>query len=248
MPQPKPAPSADAVLAALRTSRARLVETAASLTAEQLREPSYDSEWSIAQVLSHIGTGAIFFRLILEAGLAGEPAPGTDVMQPIWAEWNAKSPDEQARDGLEADVELIDAVAALDTYQRDDWHIDLFGTERDFTGFLRMRLSEHAVHTWDIAVALDAKAQLPPDSVDVLIDTLGPLAALVGKPLDHQLVLGVETDESRPQLRADCRRRRSHAQAARCAMGSRPAAGVASGGLHPIDLRSSRSRTCATRR
>lgn len=194
MSEPKTAPSADVVLAALRNSRARLLATAPSLTAEQARERSYDTEWSIGQVLSHIGTGSIFFKFILDAGLTGAPMPGIDVMRPIWDEWNAKSPEDQVRDGVEADGALMAAFEALDAGQRDDWHLDLFGTDRDFAGVLKMRLSEHAVHTWDYVVALDPKAQLLPDAVDVLIDTLEPLVARTEQRLDHQLVLGVETD------------------------------------------------------
>jgi uncharacterized protein (TIGR03083 family) len=195
MPEPKTAPSADVLLAALRNSRARFLAAATPLTAEQVRQPSYDTEWSVAQVLSHIGTGSIFFRFILEAGLAGEPAPGIDVMRPIWDEWNAKSPDDQARDAIEADGELMAAFEALDSEQQDSWHLDFFGTDRDFAGILQMRLGEHGVHTWDFVVALDPKAQLLPDAVDVLIDSLAPLVARTAKPLDHHLVLGVETDE-----------------------------------------------------
>jgi len=195
MAEPNTTPSADVLLAALRNSRARLVEIATPLTSEQVRERSYDTEWSVGQVLSHIGTGSIFFKYILEAGLAGQPAPGIDVMQPIWDEWNGKSPDEQARDAVDADGALVAAFEALDAQQRDDWQLDLFGTDRDFAGLLQMRLSEHAVHTWDFVVALDPKAQLLPDAVDLLIDTLSPLVARVGKPLDHQLVVGIETDD-----------------------------------------------------
>jgi uncharacterized protein (TIGR03083 family) len=194
MSEPKTAPSADVLLAALRNSRARLVETATPLTSEQVRERSYDTEWSIGQVLSHIATGSIFFKFILEAGLAGEPVPAIDVMRPIWDEWNAKSPEEQTRDGVEADGALLAAFEALDTQQRADWEIDMYGMHPDFAGLLTMRLSEHSVHTWDVVVALDPQAVLAPDAVDLLIDTLERLVARVGKPLDQQLVIGVETD------------------------------------------------------
>jgi uncharacterized protein (TIGR03083 family) len=194
MAEPSSTPSADVVLAALRNSRARLVETVTPLTAEQVRQQSYDTEWSIAQVLSHIGSGSLFFRFILEAGLAGEPAPGIDVMRPIWDEWNAKSPDDQAHDAIEADGELMAAVDALDDEQRDAWHLDFFGSDRDFATLVQMRLGEHSLHTWDIVVALDPSAQLLPDGVAVLIDALEPLVARTAKPLDHQLVLGIETE------------------------------------------------------
>jgi uncharacterized protein (TIGR03083 family) len=198
MSEPNTTPSAEVLLAALRNSRARLVETVTPLTPEQLRIQSYDAEWSIAQVLSHMGTGSIFFKLILEAGFAGEPVPGTDVMQPIWDTWNAKSPEEQAHDGLEADAALLgafEALDALDAHQRADWEMDLFGTHRDFAGLVRMRVSEHAFHTWDIVVALDPKALLAPDAVDLMIDTFASLVPQIGKPLDEQLVIGVETEE-----------------------------------------------------
>jgi uncharacterized protein (TIGR03083 family) len=195
MAEPNTTPSADVVLAALRNSRARLVEIATPLTAEQASEQSYDTEWSIGQVLSHIGTGSIFFKFILEAGLNGQAAPGIDVMRPIWEEWNAKTPYEQARDGVVADGELMAALEGLDAQQRDDWNLDLFGTVRDFAGVVQMRLSEHAAHTWDVVVALDPKAQLLPDTVDVLIDSLQPLVARTGKPLDQQLVVGIETED-----------------------------------------------------
>jgi uncharacterized protein (TIGR03083 family) len=195
MSEPNTTPSAEVLLAALRNSRARLVETVTALTPEQMRIQSYDTEWSIAQVLSHMGTGSIFFKLILEAGLAGEPVPSTDVMRPIWDEWNAKSPEEQAHDGLESDAALLGAFEALDAQQRADWEMDLFGTHRDFVGLLRMRVSEHAFHTWDIVVALDPKAPLALDAVDLIIDTVAPLVPQVGKPLDEQLVIGVETED-----------------------------------------------------
>jgi uncharacterized protein (TIGR03083 family) len=194
MSEPNTAPSAEVWLAALRTSRERLVETATPLTPEQIRERSYDTEWSIAQVLSHLGTGSIFFKFMLEAGLAGEPVPGIDLMRPVWDEWNAKSPDDQQHDGLAADGVLLAAFEALDAQQREAWQLDFVGTIRDFPAVVRMRLSEHAVHTWDVVVALDPAALLAPDAVDLLIDTLEPLVARVGKPLDQQLVVGVETD------------------------------------------------------
>ena len=89
---------------------------------------------------------------------------------------------------------MLADLEALDPQQRADWQLDLFGTNRDFAEIARMRLSEHAVHTWDVVVSLDPAALLAPDAVDLLIDTLEPLVARVGKPLDAQLVVGVETD------------------------------------------------------
>ena len=40
-----------------------------------------------------------------------------------------------------------------------------------------MRLSEHALHTWDVAVALDPHVVLPDDAVDLVVDRLDALVA-----------------------------------------------------------------------
>ena len=44
-----------------------------------------------------------------------------------------------------------------------------------------MRLSEHAVHTWDVAVALDPAAEVAPDAVELLLVQLPMLAGWTGK-------------------------------------------------------------------
>ena len=54
--------------------------------------------------------------------------------------------------------------------------------DTDITGLARMRVSEHAVHTWDVAVALDPSATVAPDAVGLLIDTVGQLATWSAKP------------------------------------------------------------------
>ena len=45
-------------IAVLRNSHERLASLVSPLTPEQLRGPAYPTEWSIAQVLSHLGSGA----------------------------------------------------------------------------------------------------------------------------------------------------------------------------------------------
>ena len=60
---------------AWRTSQDNLTAAVEPLTVEQLEQRSYDPEWSIAQVLSHIGSSAEIFGLLLEAGTErGRPA------------------------------------------------------------------------------------------------------------------------------------------------------------------------------
>src|ERR1039458_5790367 len=83
-------PPFDAWLAAANNSHRRLAGVVAPLSAEQVAGPSYASEWSIAQVLSHLGSGAEIFTLFLRTGIRGEPAPGADEFAPVFEHWNAK--------------------------------------------------------------------------------------------------------------------------------------------------------------
>ena len=78
----------DRSIAVLRTQHAQLEAVVAGLSPEQLRGESGASEWSIAQVLSHLGSGA-------EITLGTITAADQD-NQSIWDRWNAASPQEQA--------------------------------------------------------------------------------------------------------------------------------------------------------
>lgn len=169
-------------IGALRHSHDRLQELAGQLDAAQLEQLSYASEWSIAQVLSHLGSQAEIFGLFLAAGLTGQDPPGREEFVPIWEVWNAKSPQAQASDALRADQATLDQFESLDDEQRARLRLPVFGMDLDVAGLARMRLGEHAVHTWDVAVALDPAATIEPDAVGLLIDGLSQFAGRAGKP------------------------------------------------------------------
>src|ERR1700728_4495504 len=84
-----PPPSIEDWLAVATTSHLRLAEIVGTLSPEEVAGPSYASEWSIAQVLSHLGSGAEIFGLFLDAGLTGQDPPGREAFGPIWNTWNA---------------------------------------------------------------------------------------------------------------------------------------------------------------
>jgi uncharacterized protein (TIGR03083 family) len=191
-------PSLDQVLAALTLSHERLVATVESLADDEVTKPSYDDDWTVAQVLSHLGSGAEIFGLILEAGAAGRAAPGGDAFHPVWDRWNAMSPPDQARNALASDTAFLERIAALPLPERDAWRLDFFGGQKDLTDMLRMRLGEHALHTWDVEVALVPDATVPADAVGLLVDTIGAVAARSGKP-GHVTQVGVVTE--RPERR-----------------------------------------------
>lgn len=158
-------------IATLRESYDRLDSLVRPLTAEQVRAQSYDTEWSIAQVVSHLGSGAEISLLTLPAALGeGEPV-GREAFPAVWDVWNTKSPDEQAADGLASDERHVRTLEALTDEQLANVDMDFFGMMRlDAVGLVRMRLSEHAMHTWDVEVVGDPAATVQQAAVDLLID------------------------------------------------------------------------------
>ncbi len=179
-------------IAALRHSHDRLTSLVQPLTPKQLRGPSYH-DWTIAQVLGHLGSQAELFMGWLTAALEGTEPPGRESMQPVWDAWNARSPAEQAADSITYNERLVQRFERLTDDQLARMHLNLFGMELDAVGLSRIRLAEHAVHTWDVAVALDPTARVAPDAVALLIDTLGFIANRVGKPQGKEFRLHVRT-------------------------------------------------------
>ncbi len=166
---------------ALRNSHDSLQAGVGPLDAGQLEQLSYASEWSIAQVLSHLGSQAEIFGLFLDAGLTGQDPPGMEAFGPIWDVWNAKSPQDQASDALDADKVTLERFESMDAADAERLRLKAFGMDVDTTTLARMRLGEHAIHTWDVLVALDPAATVAPDAVELLIDSLDQLAGRTAK-------------------------------------------------------------------
>jgi uncharacterized protein (TIGR03083 family) len=181
-------------IAVLRGSHDRLASLVEPLAPEQIRARSFCSDWSIAQVLSHVGSGAEIGLLMLPGALGeGEPA-GPEDFQPVWDVWNAKSPDEQAADALAADERHVATLEQLTDEQLAKISLPFFGMELDAVGLVRLRLGEHALHTWDVAVALDPAATVSPDAVDLLIDNVPQfLAPRLGKAPADPFAVRIQT-------------------------------------------------------
>ncbi|MCW2525540.1 MAG: hypothetical protein JWM76_400 [Pseudonocardiales bacterium] len=178
---------------AVRNSHDRFTALVQPLNADEVAAPSYASEWSIAQVASHLGSQAEIFELFLEAGLSGTPTPGGDVFGPIWDRWNALSGEQQVTESVRADEALVTRLEQIPDSVRESFALSMFGSELDLDGLAAMRLGEHALHTWDIAVALDPTATVSPDAVDLLIDRLPQTAARAGKPIAEADATEIDT-------------------------------------------------------
>lgn len=172
-----PAPWLDAVAG----SHDRLAEIVGELGAADLRGPSYCTEWSVAQVLSHLGSGAEIFEGVLDAALSGEDPPSRESYPDIWARWDQMSPEQQAEGFLAFDGRLVETLEGLGD-RLDDLELVAFGGMKlDATAFLGFRLSEHAVHTWDVAVSFDPGATIDAESVVLLLDRLPRMGGHAGK-------------------------------------------------------------------
>jgi uncharacterized protein (TIGR03083 family) len=192
--------SPDEYLALLHASHDRLAAAVEPLNPERLTGQAYPTEWSIAQALSHLGSGAQIFGGLMKAAAAGEPAPEGETFKEVWAVWNAKSPSAQAADALVADTAFLDWVDGLTDQQRGTFSIDLFGAQQDLAGVLAMRLGEHTLHSWDVLVALDPAATLPVDATDAILEGLDRLVARTGKPVAEPNQVAVRTVDPSRQL------------------------------------------------
>jgi uncharacterized protein (TIGR03083 family) len=183
-------------VSALRASHDRLSAIVAGLDADGLRAPSYDKDWTIADVLSHLGSGAEIFSLSLEAGVSGGEPPAMADFQPIWDTWNARSPQDQAELSIAVNEALVSRVESLTPAEREAFSITMFGRMTlDLAGFLGMRLSEHAVHAWDVEVALDPAARIAPDAVGLLAVRLPMMSGFMGKQQETPTVVAVTTTD-----------------------------------------------------
>jgi len=181
-------------IAALRNSHERLVGLLQELTPEQVRGESYCSDWTMAQVLAHLGSGAEIALMMLPGALGEGELAAADSFPPVWDVWNAKTPEQQAADAPIADERHIEALEALSDEQLSRISLPFFGMDLDAVGLIRLRLGEHAMHTWDIAVQLDPAASVSPDAVDLLIDNVPQfLAPRLGKPQDEPFGIRIVT-------------------------------------------------------
>jgi uncharacterized protein (TIGR03083 family) len=179
-------------VSALRASVGRLHELARGLDDAQLVSPSYCDEWSIAQVLSHLGSGAVISLRGLQDVRAGTSAP--EGFNPaVWDEWNAKTPRTQADDALVADEALMAAFEGVGDAERGRLRFPLGPLSLGFDELVGLRLNEHALHSWDIAVEQDESAGLPEDAAALVVDNLSLIARFSGRPDGHEGTIAIRT-------------------------------------------------------
>jgi uncharacterized protein (TIGR03083 family) len=171
----------------LRATHDELAPIVSALSDEQLNFRSAATEWSVAQVLSHLGSGAEISLATLRASQSASAAPGQSFNQDVWARWNALGPREQATGFLAADEELLTALEALSAEERQGLQVKMgfLPAPIPLRGSTGMRLNEAALHSWDVRVSLDAAAVISADTAaeiaDLFATDLSFLLGLTGK-------------------------------------------------------------------
>jgi uncharacterized protein (TIGR03083 family) len=171
-----------ALIGILRNSHNRLAALVQPLGPDQLRAQSYDTDWTVAQVLSHLGSGAEIATLGLSVALSGTGQIDQAAWPPIWDAWNNRTPEAQAADCLTWDEQHVSRLEQLTDEELAGIRLDFFGRTLDAAGLVRMRLSEHAMHTWDVAVAFDPAATVLPEAVPEALAQISQLLSFVAKP------------------------------------------------------------------
>jgi uncharacterized protein (TIGR03083 family) len=193
---------ADLHVEALRFSVTRLRDLVAAMGTDDLNCRAYPAQWSIADVLSHLGSGAVITQRRLHDALAGVSSPD-DFATTVWDAWNDKTPDAQRDDALVADADLLHGVDAVTSDERASFTSPMGPLTLDFERFVGMRLNEHVLHTWDIEVVDHPAATLPHEAVALVVDNLELIARFTATPTGDSRTITVTTTEPTVGFRID---------------------------------------------
>ncbi|MBW4030882.1 MAG: maleylpyruvate isomerase family mycothiol-dependent enzyme [Acidobacteria bacterium] len=181
-------------LDALRASAAHLRDIVSQLESDQYVAPAYPTEWTIADTMSHVGSGAVILQAMFESALLGVPtADGFN--QSVWDAWNAKTPAEQIADALVVDQQFLAAIDATSDQQRSSFSVSFGPLQLDFERFVGMRLGEHVLHTWDVETTINPAAVLAMPAASLLLDQVHFVAGRSAKPTGDRTTISVRTNE-----------------------------------------------------
>jgi uncharacterized protein (TIGR03083 family) len=171
----------DETIAELRANHDRLRSVVEGLADDQLAAQSGAEEWTVADVLSHLGSGAEIARYSLLTALGDDEE--RPINQDVWDRWNALSPTEQASGFLESDNRLVELYESLTPEQRETTMVDLgfLPAPVPLATPLAMRLNEQTLHGWDARVGLDPSAVLSDEAADLVVrHYTGSMAFMLG--------------------------------------------------------------------
>ena len=197
---------AHASIAELRAIHDRLAALVVGLSPDQLTAQSGAEDWTVADVLSHLGSGSEIGRHPIAAAAGADEEP--PVNQDVWDRWNAMTPADQAAGFVKSQELLVETFEALSPQQRESIEIDLGFMPQpvSLATSLGMRLNEIALHGWDAEVGVEPGATLSDRSAALLArhhaETMPFLLGFAGQTADaaparvalgdYSIVIGAE--------------------------------------------------------
>ncbi len=184
-------------LRALRASVDRLHQLCRGLDDVQLRWSSYCTGWSIADVLSHLGSSAVLLLQRIDDPSSGVAPDRLAVT--VREAWRRKSARAAADDALVEDEALLERLERLERLEHVDGRGQAGpprppGAQAVSLGqVVAGRLREHVLHTWDIEVAFDEEARLPEEAVAVIVDDLAATVRDTSRPVGAERRFAVRT-------------------------------------------------------
>jgi uncharacterized protein (TIGR03083 family) len=179
-------------LEALGASVNHLHSLVEGLSEDQYVASAYPTEWTVADVMSHIGSAAIIFKRGVDDSLNERETP-PKFNESVWDVWNAKTPHAQVTDSLDADRALVARLNELTPDEKDRYFLNLGPMKFDFDRAVRLRLGEHVFHTWDIEVTFDSRVTLQSEAVPFLFGNLELLMRFAVKPTGNEHTLHIRT-------------------------------------------------------
>jgi uncharacterized protein (TIGR03083 family) len=181
-------------LDALELSVAHLRSTIEGMSEDQYVASAHPTEWTVADVMSHLGSGAIISKRSIDDTVDGRETP-PKFNESVWDVWNAKTPHAQVTDALDADKALLNRMLELTPEQRERYFLNLGPFRFDFEKSVKLRLGEHVFHTWDVEEAFNRQATLQPEAVPFLFDNLELLMRFAAKPSGNEHTLHIRTTD-----------------------------------------------------
>jgi uncharacterized protein (TIGR03083 family) len=175
--------NADAIISALRIGYDSLAGLVRDYSDEQLAGPTGADEWDVSQVLSHLGSGAEIAQESLNAALEGKPGPDAEFNKAVWARYDGAGRRERLDGFLAANEALTRFYESMSEETRTTLQIKLsfMPAPVDVATAAFSRLSEFALHSWDVRVGLDATAAIAPEATQLLLPRTELTAGYLGK-------------------------------------------------------------------
>ena len=155
-----------------------------TLSADAWHHPSACAAWEVCDVVGHLTLGAEFYASTVARGVQGDTAPPAGAPLPgVRNPQRAIAYRERLGDQLLATFTGRTAhfYQLLQSLSPQDWEKPCYHPLglRPAQQFITMRLTELAMHAWDIQSALDPTAALFPDSLPVFMELVPRILSLL---------------------------------------------------------------------